>query len=73
MFYFDPANNQTLEVRIAETYSVSDLKRLLLFIDALTAKSYLQVRFKIHPSVKDEFLTCLDNSASTPTYQFNIN
>jgi len=73
MFYCDPSKDQTLEVRIAETYSVLDLERLLLFIDALTAKSHLQVIFKIHPSVKNEFLTCLDSSVSTPSYQFNIN
>ena len=73
MFYCDPDKDQTLEVHIAETYSTLDLERLLLFIDALTVKSYVQVSFKIHPSVKNEFLTCLDNSACTPTYQFNIN
>ena len=72
MFYYDPVKDQILEVSIAENYSTSDLERLLSFIDALDAKSFLKVSFKIHPSVKNQFLTCLDNS-QTPTYQFNIN
>jgi len=73
MFYYDSTKDQILEVRIAETYSALDLERLLTFIDALAAKSYLKVSFTIHPSVKNEFLTCLDSSVSTPSYQFNIN
>ncbi|MDT0651393.1 hypothetical protein [Autumnicola edwardsiae] len=73
MFYYDHNKDQILEVNIGETYSASDLERLLLFIDALSEKSYLKVSFTIHPSVKNEFLTCLDSSVATPTYQFNIN
>ncbi|MDT0645522.1 hypothetical protein RM545_02365 [Zunongwangia sp. F260] len=73
MFYYDPTKDQILEVSIAENYSELDVERLLLFINALTANSYLKVSFKIHPSVKNEFLTCLHSSIGTPRYQFNIN
>jgi len=73
MFYYDPAKDQILEVSIAANYSASDLRRLLSFIDALASKSYLKVSFTIHPSVKNEFLTCLNSSVTTPNYQFNIN
>ena len=72
MFFYNADKDQILEVSIVETYSVSDFKRLLLFIDALTAKSSLKVSFKIHPSVKKEFLTCLEIAVATPTYQFTI-
>jgi hypothetical protein len=73
MLYYDPGKDQTLEVHISETYSVLDLERLLLFIDALTSKSHLRVNFNIHPSLKNQFLTCLDSAVSTPSFQFNIN
>jgi len=66
MFYYDSTKDQILEVRIAETYSALDLEKLLTFIDALAAKSYLKVSFSIHPSVKHEFLTCLVASSITP-------